>query len=86
MTGNIHVAQGGWNICAIIALIAGILPSLPGFLHTVKLAKHVPQAAVTLYEFSWFVGFGVALSLYWMLAGRQQTSARNTKVQQAPIS
>ena len=56
--------QGGWNRAAIVAVVAGALPSLPGFLATVNVLQHVPTGAVTLFHFAWFVGFGIAMALY----------------------
>ncbi|MBF8248503.1 MAG: Cytosine/purine/uracil/thiamine/allantoin permease family protein [Bacteroidetes bacterium] len=60
----------GFNPAAIVALILGIVPNIPGFLGTVKA---VDPAAVGpflmgLYNYAWFVGFGVAFSVYfaWM--------------------
>ncbi len=61
----------GVSIVALIALTAGVLPSLPGFLVNVKLlgASSVPEALAHLYNYAWFVGFGVAFVVY--LAGRK---------------
>ena len=59
---------------AIAALIAGVLPSLPGFLEEVKLLPPgaVPRPLAGLYHYAWFVGFAVAFAAY--LAGRELTS------------
>jgi NCS1 family nucleobase:cation symporter-1 len=61
----------GFSVVAMIALVAGVLPSLPGFLVQVKA---VPEGAVSafwvgLYHYTWFVGFGVAFGVY--LLGRK---------------
>jgi len=58
----------------LLALILGILPSLPGFLVEVKLlnATSFSPFVVGLYKFSWFVGFGIAFVVY--LAGRKLTA------------
>jgi NCS1 family nucleobase:cation symporter-1 len=58
--------DGGWNYRAIVALLAGILPNLPGFLGTVKLAK-VSEFWMTLYNYAWFVGFGLSFGVYLLL-------------------
>jgi len=56
----------GFSIVALVALIAGVLPSLPGFLVTIKVlaADAVPAGLVNLYHYAWFVGFGIAFVLY----------------------
>ena len=61
----------GFSWVAMVALVAGVLPSLPGFLVQVKV---VPEGAVSafwvgLYHYTWFVGFGVAFGVY--LLGRK---------------
>src|SRR6185436_5548396 len=60
----------GVSVVAIVALVAGVLPSLPGFLEEVKLlpAGSVPRPLAELYHYAWFVGFAVAFVVY--LAGR----------------
>jgi nucleobase:cation symporter-1, NCS1 family len=55
--------RGGWNPIAFVALIAGIAPNLPGFLGVVKWAR-VPQFWVQLYNYAWFVGFGISFVVY----------------------
>jgi NCS1 family nucleobase:cation symporter-1 len=63
----------GFSMVALISLMSGALPSLPGFLVNVKLlsADSVPPALAHLYNYAWFVGFGVAFAVY--LIGRQLT-------------
>jgi NCS1 family nucleobase:cation symporter-1 len=59
----------GFSWVALVALAAGALPSLPGFLATVKLidGSAVPAFLLGLYNYAWFVGFGVAFALYLTL-------------------
>jgi NCS1 family nucleobase:cation symporter-1 len=59
----------GFSLAAIGALAAGILPSLPGFLATVKLidGSHVSPWLLSLYNYAWFVGFAVAFGVYLAL-------------------
>jgi NCS1 family nucleobase:cation symporter-1 len=54
--------SGGYNRYAIIALVLGILPNVPGFLVTIKaLDKDSMQPwIVSLYHYAWFVGFFVS--------------------------
>ena len=66
---GIYSYSNGFNNAAIIALLVGILPNVPGFLVTVKL---VPKEAVAgwiahLYNYAWFVGFVVSAIIYWLL-------------------
>lgn len=56
-----YTYQGGFNPAAMIALGLAIAPSLPGFLHQVKLVESVPAVFDQLYTYAWFVGFAVAL-------------------------
>jgi len=68
---------GGWNPKALIALLAGILPNLPGFLGTVKWAK-VPEFWMQLYHYAWFVGFALSFLVYagLTLVGGGKTTER----------
>jgi NCS1 family nucleobase:cation symporter-1 len=61
--------RGGFSWVAIIALVAGALPALPGFLANIKVidATHVPSLLLHLYDYAWFVGFGIAFVLYLLL-------------------
>jgi NCS1 family nucleobase:cation symporter-1 len=58
---------GGWNPKAMIALAAGILPNLPGFLGTIKVMT-VPEVWLKLYSYAWFVGFGISFAVYAALS------------------
>lgn len=68
---GIYAAQGGWNLAGLIAFVAGILPSLPGFLHIVGALPSVPPVFNQLYSYAWFVGFTVAAGLYVILTRRK---------------
>jgi nucleobase:cation symporter-1, NCS1 family len=61
----------GFSVVALVALVVGVLPSLPGFLVQVKVinADAVPLALAHLYHYAWFVGFVVAFGVY--LLGRK---------------
>jgi nucleobase:cation symporter-1, NCS1 family len=61
--------SGGFSWVAIVALLAGTLPSVPGFLTTVKLidGTNIPPFLLGLYHYAWFVGFGIAFAVYLIL-------------------
>jgi nucleobase:cation symporter-1, NCS1 family len=58
--------HAGTNGVAVAAMIAGVLPNIPGFLESVKLVDAVPAVLHWIYVFAWFVGFGVAGAIYYV--------------------
>ena len=64
----------GFSIVAIIALVVGALPSVPGFLVQVHMleAGQVGPFLAGLYNYAWFVGFAIAFVAY--LLGRKLTA------------
>ena len=68
-TNGSYKYKNGFNRAALIALIAGILPNVPGFLLQVKLvsATAFPVWISSLYHYAWFVGFAVSALLYYLL-------------------
>jgi NCS1 family nucleobase:cation symporter-1 len=73
-----YVYSGGFNLYGIIALLAGILLNVPGFLVLVKAVK--PEAfwpwITSLFDYSWFVGFVVSGAVYYLLMPAQETVNR----------
>lgn len=64
----------GYNGYAIIALLCGIVPNIPGFL---TIIGAIPKDAVWpwidyLYNYAWFVGFFISGSLYFVLMQKQK--------------
>jgi len=59
----------GYNKSAVIALLLGILPNAPGFFVTVELINKdsFPLWISNLYNYAWFVGFGVSFVIYFLL-------------------
>jgi len=64
-----YAFSNGFNTAAIIALLLGILPNIPGFLLQIKLvsATAFPVWISDLYHYAWFVGFFVSGMLYILL-------------------
>ena len=58
---------------AILALLVGILPNIPGYLLQIKLiaADAFPVWVNHLYNYAWFVGFAVSGVVYWGLMKRR---------------
>jgi len=54
---------GGVNWVAIGALVLGVAPCVPGFLAAIG-ATHVGPFWTSIYNWAWFVGFGVAAVSY----------------------
>lgn len=55
--------QGGSNPIAMVALVLGILPNVPGFLGTIGVMQVSPMFT-ELYHYAWFVSFGISLVTY----------------------
>jgi NCS1 family nucleobase:cation symporter-1 len=71
--GGEYEYKAGFNPVAIVALVVGIAPNVPGFLA----AAGGPAAApvfVHIYEWAWFVSFFLAGGLY--LAGMKLKQQR----------
>ncbi len=60
---------GRWNWVAIVALIFGVLPNLPGFLKGIHAVESIPAVFDSLYVYAWFTGLILAGGTY--LAGMQ---------------
>ncbi|MCF6129642.1 NCS1 family nucleobase:cation symporter-1 [Flavobacterium sp. AS60] len=68
-TNGIYSFSKGFNFSAIIALIIGIIPNVPGFFTTIKVfpADMFPGWLIGLYSYAWFVGFALSGFVYWLL-------------------
>ncbi|MBK7863830.1 MAG: NCS1 family nucleobase:cation symporter-1 [Archangiaceae bacterium] len=58
--------HAGVNPVALLAMGAGVLPNIPGFLEAVKLVDSVGAFWHWVYVFAWFVGFLVAGAVYFV--------------------
>lgn len=72
--------RGGFNLIALIAMVVGILPCLPGFLATVKLVKEVDPIWLELYNYAWFLSLGISFILYTALMKLFAWPASSTSV------
>jgi NCS1 family nucleobase:cation symporter-1 len=57
---------GGVNGVAMVALVLGCAPVLPGFLGTIK-ALEVAPFWISLYHYAWFISFGISFAAYRIL-------------------
>jgi NCS1 family nucleobase:cation symporter-1 len=56
----------GVNPVAIIALVIGVIPNIPGFLANVGLYSGT-GFVVNLYNYAWFIGLGISSVVYYLL-------------------
>jgi NCS1 family nucleobase:cation symporter-1 len=73
-SNGLYSYKNGFNRIAVVALVLGILPNVPGFLVTIKMlpADSLPQWINHLYNYAWFVGFLVSGFIYWIASPRQE--------------
>ena len=64
----------GFNTAAIVALVLGIAPNIPGFLTTIHvLSKDAVWPWVDyLYNYAWFVGFFISGLVYLVMMQKQK--------------
>ena len=76
-----YTYTGGFNNYAIIALLLGIIPNIPGFLVQIKILSPdtFPAWVNQLYHYAWFVGFFVSgLSYILMMRSRVTQAVKGT--------
>jgi len=64
-----YTYTGGFSLVSLATFALSVLPNLPGFLVTVKAIDPttVPAWLVALYNYAWFIGFGIAFVVYLVL-------------------
>ncbi len=69
----------GFNPRAIAALVAGILPCIPGFLGKIEV---ITAGAVwmKLYDYAWFISFAISFVVYILLMRTEPAGSRATRV------
>ena len=60
----------GFNPRALVALVVGVAPNVPGFLAAVGWIEGVGPLWSGLYTYAWFVGFALAGATYLVLSPR----------------
>jgi NCS1 family nucleobase:cation symporter-1 len=63
--------SNGWNLRAVIALVVGVLPNLPGFLKAAGFISSTLPVFETLYTYAWFVGLAISAVVYALLMPRK---------------
>ncbi len=58
--------RGGYNWKALVALVLGVAPNVPGFLGTIGVVEAAPFWT-TLYAYAWFIAFAIAFGVYYAL-------------------
>ena len=54
----------GINWVAMLALVAGVAPNVPGFLKSVQVIDGEPNTFDALYPYAWFIGLAIASAVY----------------------
>ena len=74
-TKGIYSYSSGFNNKAVIALLLGILPNVPGFLLSIKAVSDdvFPHWISGLYHYAWFVGLFISGGIYWILMQKKKT-------------
>jgi NCS1 family nucleobase:cation symporter-1 len=67
---GIYTFKNGFNLIAVLALILGVLPIIPGFLIQIKIIEKelVWNWLAGMYNYAWFVGFFISGFFYWLLS------------------
>ena len=73
--GGRYWYRGGVNWIAVFALVAAVVPNLPGFLHEAGAVDGVAPIWDAVYRFAWFVGFAIAALVYWVGMAAKRDSA-----------
>ncbi|MBK8845107.1 MAG: NCS1 family nucleobase:cation symporter-1 [Bacteroidetes bacterium] len=73
-----YTYHNGVNTHAIVALLAGIIPNIFGFLVTIGAVEETtfPKWISELYHYAWFVGFAVSLITYLLLMKRNANASK----------
>jgi len=64
---GIYSYNKGFNLSAIAAFIAGVIPNFPGFLHRIQVIENISPIWDNIYSYAWFVGLPTAGLVYYVL-------------------
>lgn len=67
--------SGGYNLAALTALVLGILPVIPGFLHKIGVLSSISVSFVFVYNNAWFFSFfsaGILHLIFTVLIGKKK--------------
>lgn len=78
----------GFNNRAIVALLLGVLPNVPGFLINIHVMERttVWSWVGDLYNYAWFVGFFISGIVYLILMRKTQTELQSESIMATAIS
>ena len=78
---GVYGYKNGFNSNAIIALLIGILPNVPGFLIQINVLSNdiFPIWVNHLYNYAWFVGFALSAIVYYILMQKNRNVDINKK-------
>lgn len=70
---GIYNYSNGFNNKAVIAIILGVLPNVPGFLAQIKVmdASTMPAWINSIYSYAWFAGFAISGLVYYFMMKKQ---------------
>ncbi len=79
--GGTYGYTNGFNLKAIIALVLGILPNVPGFAVQVKLASSDTfwTGVSGIYNYAWFAGFFISGLVYYLLMQNEHLKLKKGK-------
>jgi NCS1 family nucleobase:cation symporter-1 len=85
---GIYSFKNGFNRYAVIALLLGILPNVPGFLTITGLIGKdaVWPWLVYLYNYAWFVGFFISGLTYLVMMRGEKSTVVNTIIQEGDLN
>jgi NCS1 family nucleobase:cation symporter-1 len=83
---GIYSFRKGFNRNAMLALLAGILPNIPGFLLQINLisSNAFPGWIFSLYNYAWFVGFFVSAIIYLILMKNYEADSMGLRSEAMP--
>ncbi len=78
--GGQYEYTGGWNLKAVLALVLGVAPCLPGYLEVAGVLEKgtVAPLWVTLFDFGWFVSLMIAGTVTVLLGAKGAAATRTT--------